>query len=121
MSNNASGSQQTARQKLLELQQQLADAEAAARMEEEENRKRQEEERKRLEELKWIEEAEKRREAEERRRREIVEEMVSFGCADLLFYLTSGRLEHCLWGRTDPALVAKESCALGRMPIVTPW
>jgi hypothetical protein len=57
-------------------------------MEEEENRKRQEEERKRLEELKRIEAAEKRREAEERRRREIVEEMVSFGCADLLFYLT---------------------------------
>jgi hypothetical protein len=63
MSNNASGSQQTARQKLLELQQQLADAEAAAQMEEEEDWKHKEEEWKHLEELRLIEEAEKQREA----------------------------------------------------------
>jgi hypothetical protein len=52
MSNNASGSQKSAKQKLLELQQQLMDTENAARMEEEENRKRQEE-------LRMIAEAEK--------------------------------------------------------------
>jgi predicted Holliday junction resolvase-like endonuclease len=85
MSGNTSGSQKTAKQKLLELQQQLADAEAAARKEEEEIRKRQEEERKREEErkiqedLKRIRESEIRVEAENKRRREIVEEMVSFG------------------------------------------
>jgi hypothetical protein len=86
MSNNASGSQQTARQKLLELQQQLTDMEAAAQMEEEEDWKHKEEEWKHLEELRLIEEAEKRREAEAKRRREIVEKMVSFGYAGLLFF-----------------------------------
>jgi hypothetical protein len=78
MSNNTSGSQKSAKQKLLELQQQLVDAENVAWMEEEENRKCQEE-------LRMIVEAEKRVEAEEKRRRAIVEEMVSSGCAWLSF------------------------------------
>jgi hypothetical protein len=85
MSNNASGSQKSAKQKLLELQQQLADAENVAQMEEEENRKRQEEEQKHQEELRMIAEAEKQVEAEEKRRRAIVDEMVSSGCAWLSF------------------------------------
>jgi TolA-binding protein len=123
MPNNASGSQKTAKQKLLELQQQLADAETAARMEEEENRKRQEEERKRQEELRRIEEAEQRREAEEKRRREIVEEMVSFGCADSSVSLTSGRLVLCPWTTTDPASVAliRDGRVYGRMLQRTLW
>jgi hypothetical protein len=78
MSGNTSGSQTTAKQKMLEIQQQLADAEAATQMEEEKNRKRQEEERKRQEELRKIEQAKIRRDGKEKRRREIVAEMVSF-------------------------------------------
>jgi hypothetical protein len=85
MSNNVSRSQKSARQKLLELQQQLTDMENVARMEEEENWKCQEEEQKCQEELRKIVEAKKWVKAEEKRHRAIVEEMISSRCAWLSF------------------------------------
>ncbi|KAG1850245.1 hypothetical protein C8R48DRAFT_778217 [Suillus tomentosus] len=96
MSGNTYGSQTTAKQKMLELQQQLADAEAATQMEEEENRKHQEEERKHQEELRKIEQAKIRREGEEKRRREIVAEMTRAMAAE-----KDGSCTRCAAKRAD--------------------
>jgi hypothetical protein len=86
MSNNTSGSQKTAREKLQEHQQQLEALQAAAWMEEEAGKKCEEEERKQLAELKRIEASEKRvAAAEEKRRKQIAEEMVSLGCVIRVF------------------------------------
>jgi hypothetical protein len=86
MSNNTSGSQKTAREKLQEYEQQYAALQAAARMEEEAEKKHKEEEQKHLEDLKRIEASEKRvAAAEEKRRKQIAEEIVSFRCVFQVF------------------------------------
>jgi hypothetical protein len=73
MSNNTSGSQKTAREKLQECEQQLAVLQAVAWMEQEaEEKKREEEEQKCLKDLKRIEKSKKWVAA--------AEEIVSFGC-----------------------------------------
>jgi hypothetical protein len=120
MSNNASGSQKSAREKMQELQEQLAAVSALAVAEEEaeKQKKRKEAERKRLEDLRRIEQAEKRREvAELKRHKEIAEETVSARICGFESALMFRRLKLCLWRMTNPAHVAlrRIGSAPGRM------